>query len=134
MGLQIIDLALEVPELSPRELAARFTDEKQYFVSESSVDRLLKAHNLARRRTSSVTGPPHQPLADGLHLPQDHRLGIVRSGDVVTATFDLALSASGLDRITVVYRAGKLLDRDAAMQNRIDLIKKYGGFGGRGWT
>src|ERR1700722_4421872 len=33
---QIIGLALEVPELSPRELAVRFTDGKQYFVSESS--------------------------------------------------------------------------------------------------
>ena len=31
---QIIDLALEIPELSPRELAVRFTDEKRYFVSE----------------------------------------------------------------------------------------------------
>ena len=39
---QIIDLALELPELSPRELAVRFTDEKQYFVSEASVRRLLK--------------------------------------------------------------------------------------------
>ena len=43
---QIIDLALEVPELSSRGLAVRFTDEKQYFVSESSVYRLLKAHDL----------------------------------------------------------------------------------------
>src|SRR5471030_802644 len=43
---QIINLALEVPELSPRELAVRFTDEKQYFVSEASVYRLLKAHDL----------------------------------------------------------------------------------------
>jgi RNA-directed DNA polymerase len=43
---QIIDLALELPELSPRELAVRFTDEKQYFVSEASVYRLLKAHDL----------------------------------------------------------------------------------------
>jgi putative transposase len=43
---QIIDLALDVPELSPRELAVRFTDEWKYFVSESSVYRLLKAHNL----------------------------------------------------------------------------------------
>jgi transposase-like protein len=43
---QIIDLALEVPELSPRELAVRFTDEKKYFVSEASVYRLLKAHDL----------------------------------------------------------------------------------------
>ena len=43
---QIIDLALELPELSPRELAVRFTDEKKYFVSEASVYRLLKAHDL----------------------------------------------------------------------------------------
>jgi hypothetical protein len=34
---QIIDLALEQPELSPRELAVRFTDERRYFVSEASV-------------------------------------------------------------------------------------------------
>ena len=34
---QIIDLALELPELSPRELAVRFIDERKYFVSEASV-------------------------------------------------------------------------------------------------
>ena len=43
---QIIDLALDLPELSPRELAVRFIDEKRYFVSEASVYRLLKAHDL----------------------------------------------------------------------------------------
>src|SRR4051812_9913806 len=43
---QIIDLALDQPELSPRELAVRFTDERQYFVSEASVYRLLKAQDL----------------------------------------------------------------------------------------
>jgi putative transposase len=43
---QIVDLALEAPELSPRELAVRFTDTKSYFVSEASVYRLLKAHDL----------------------------------------------------------------------------------------
>ena len=43
---QIIALALEQPELSPRELAVRFTDERKYFVSEASVYRLLKAHDL----------------------------------------------------------------------------------------
>ena len=31
--------------MSPRELAVRFTDEKQYFVSEASVYRVLKAHD-----------------------------------------------------------------------------------------
>jgi len=43
---QIIELALERSELSPRELAVTFTDTKGYFVSEASVYRLLKAHDL----------------------------------------------------------------------------------------
>ena len=43
---QIVDLALDEPDLSPRELAVRFTDEKRYFVSEASVYRLLKSHDL----------------------------------------------------------------------------------------
>ena len=43
---QLIELALEQSELSPRELAVRFTDEKRYFVSEGTVYRLLKAHDL----------------------------------------------------------------------------------------
>jgi len=43
---QIVQLALDQPELSPRELAVRFTDTEGYFVSEASVYRLLKAHDL----------------------------------------------------------------------------------------
>jgi transposase-like protein len=43
---QIVQLALDEPELSPRELATRFTDTKIYFVSEASVYRLLKEHDL----------------------------------------------------------------------------------------
>ncbi len=43
---RIVRLALEEPELSPRELAVRFTDMERYFVSEASVYRLLKAHDL----------------------------------------------------------------------------------------
>jgi len=43
---KIVDLALEEPELSPRELAVAFTDTQSYFVSEASVYRLLKAHDL----------------------------------------------------------------------------------------
>lgn len=43
---RIVTMALEIPELSPRELATRFTDTEAYFVSESSVYRLLKAHDL----------------------------------------------------------------------------------------
>ena len=43
---QVLDMALDEPELSPRELAVRFTDTQSYFVSEASVYRLLKAHDL----------------------------------------------------------------------------------------
>jgi putative transposase len=43
---RIVQLALDEPALSPRELAVRFTDTEKYFVSEASVYRLLKAHDL----------------------------------------------------------------------------------------
>ena len=43
---QIVEMALEQTELSPRELAVRFTDKRCYFVSEATVYRLLKAHDL----------------------------------------------------------------------------------------
>jgi transposase InsO family protein len=43
---QVLDLALECTDLSPRELACRYTDEKRYFVSESSVYRILKVADL----------------------------------------------------------------------------------------
>jgi hypothetical protein len=40
--------------LSSRELAVRFTDTEGYFVSEASVYRLLKAHDLIASRTFIV--------------------------------------------------------------------------------
>jgi len=43
---QIVEMALDDGDLSPRELAVKFTDTKRYFVSEASVYRLLKARNL----------------------------------------------------------------------------------------
>jgi len=59
---QIIELALERSELSPRELAVTFTDTKGYFVSEASVYRLLKAHDL-------ITSPAYTVIkaADRFH-------------------------------------------------------------------
>ena len=41
-GDAIVDLALDKPELSPRELAVNYTDNQHYFVSESTVYQLLK--------------------------------------------------------------------------------------------
>ena len=43
---QVVETALEQTELSPRELACRMTDRERYFLSESSVYRILKAYDL----------------------------------------------------------------------------------------
>ena len=43
---QVVEFALEEPELTPRELAVKFTDTQKYFVSKSSVYRMLKALDL----------------------------------------------------------------------------------------
>jgi putative transposase len=48
----VVDFALEHEDLTPRELAVKYTDEKRYFVSESSVYRILSAEDL-------VTAPAH---------------------------------------------------------------------------
>ena len=42
----MVDFALEHPELSSRELAFKYVDEKKYFISESSVYRILKSRGL----------------------------------------------------------------------------------------
>jgi len=83
---QIIELALNEPELSPRELAVTFIDTKGYFVSESSVYRLLKAHDL-------ITSPAFTMKAED-----------------VTDTLTLALRASGCDSAKVVQRPRLLSD------------------------
>jgi len=61
---QVLDLALERTDLSPRELACRYTDEKRYFVSESSVYRMLKAADL-------ITSPAYvlMSASDAFHNP-----------------------------------------------------------------
>ncbi len=43
---RIVELALDEPDLSPREIAVTFTDRERSYVSESSVYRLLKAQDL----------------------------------------------------------------------------------------
>ena len=42
----MLDMVLARPELSPRELAVTLTNERYYFVSESSAYRLLRPHDL----------------------------------------------------------------------------------------
>ena len=42
----VVDIALNQPELTPRELAWHITDTHEYFISESSIYRILKTHDL----------------------------------------------------------------------------------------
>jgi putative transposase len=44
--VQVVELALEQPEKSPRELAYHIIDTWEYFVSETSVYRILKSYDL----------------------------------------------------------------------------------------
>jgi len=43
---QVVEVALDKPEMSCRELACHITDVKKWFISESSVYRILKVQNL----------------------------------------------------------------------------------------
>ena len=52
----VVEVALEHPELSSRELAHKITDEKGVFISESSVYRILKKRGL-------ITAPSHILIA-----------------------------------------------------------------------
>ena len=48
----LIEFALDHEDLTPRELSVKYTDEKRYFISESSAYRILKAEDL-------ITAPAH---------------------------------------------------------------------------
>src|ERR1700722_10912108 len=142
---QIVDLALDQPELSPRELAVRFTDEAEYFVSEASVYRLVKAHDLiaspayivikAAEEVKDKIMAPNQlwqtdfpylkitgwgwyylstVLDDFSRFIVAWKLCATMKAKDVTATLDLALFASGLDKMTVVHRPRLLSDNGAS--------------------
>lgn len=52
----VVEVALEAPELSSRELAHKITDEQGVFISESSVYRILK-------KSGFITAPSHILIA-----------------------------------------------------------------------
>ncbi len=63
---QVVQSALESPELSPRQLAWHLTDTQGYFISESSVYRILKACDL-------VTSPAYVVLSARDRFPHPTR-------------------------------------------------------------
>ncbi len=78
----LVRLALDEPELSPRELAVSFTDTERHYLLEASVYRILKAQDL------------------------------IASPDM--DTLELALEASGCDRLTVRHRPRLLSDNGSS--------------------
>ena len=150
---RIVEMALDEPELSPRELAAHFTDTQNYFVSEASVYRLLKAHDLitspafivikaADEFKDKTTAINQLWQTDFTYLKvigwgwfylstilDDFSRYIIAwklctsmTAEDVTATLDLALKASGLDRATVVHRP-RLLSDNGSSYISADLAK-----------
>ena len=57
----MVEVAREYPEKSCREVAFHITDKEGYFISESSVYRILKAHNL-------VTSPVYTVISAKNHF------------------------------------------------------------------
>jgi transposase InsO family protein len=142
---RIIRLALDEPALSPRELAVRFTDTAGYFVSEASVYRLLKAHDLiaspafivmkAADEFKDKTTAPNQlwqtdftylkvigwgwfylstVLDDFSRYIIAWKLCTTMKADDVTATLEMALDASGLDKAKVRHRPRLLSDNGSS--------------------
>src|SRR5262249_18431676 len=72
----IVNLALEEPDLSRRELAVNFTDTKGSFVSEATVYRLLKDHGL-------ITSPAFILMKAADRFANPTRLLLVLTTDLV---------------------------------------------------
>ena len=142
---RIIRLALDEPALSPRELAVRFTDTEGYFVSEASVYRLLKAHDLiaspafivmkAADEFKDKTTAPNQlwqtdftylkvigwgwfylstVLDDFSRYIIAWKLCTTMKAEDVTATLEMALDASGLDKAKILHRPRLLSDNGSS--------------------
>jgi putative transposase len=153
---RIIKMALDCPELSPRELAVRFTDTESYFVSEASVYRLLKAHDLiispafivlkAAEEFKDKTTAPNQlwqtdftylkvvgwgwfylssVLDDFSRYIIAWKLCATMRAEDVTATLELALKASGLNKTRIAHRP-RLLSDNGSSYISTDLAKWLG--------
>jgi putative transposase len=66
---QVVELALEHPDRSPRQIAWLFTDEKGYFISESSAYRILKSFDLVESPAFRVmsAAEKYQHLTKHIH-------------------------------------------------------------------
>ncbi len=136
---QIVALALEEPELSPRELAVRFTDLEKYprhghsdqwrfhgSISEASVYRLLKSHDLitspayvvikaADEFKDKTTATNQMWQTDFTYLKViGWKLCSNMRAEDVTDTLDIALAASGCDSARVLHKPRLLSDNGSS--------------------
>ena len=142
---QVVEFALEEPELTPRELAVKFTDTQKYFVSESSVYRMLKELDLitspafvvikaADEFYDKTTAINQLWQTDFTYLKvigwgwfylstilDDYsryiiawKLCTTMKASDVTATLELALQASGCDKVNVRHRPRLLSDNGSS--------------------
>lgn len=74
---RVRDVALEPPEFSPRELACRVTDREGWFVSESSVYRILRSYDL-------IPSPQHILISAGKKFQHPtHAVNELRQTDFI---------------------------------------------------
>ena len=111
---QIVDLALDQPELSPRELAVRFTDEEKYFVSEASVYRLLKAHDL-------IASPAYIVIK----AAEEFKDKTTAPNQLWQTDFTYLKITAGLGLVLSLHRARRLL----ALRCRLEALCDYEGAG-----
>ena len=117
---QVVQMALDHPELSPRELACHITDTEAYFISESSVYRILKAFDLitspafillkAADKFAHPTTRVNEQTSTGRHVPvinidfsEEESLVIEMipkgSGSENNSWLRMAIPAEGVDAI-----------------------------------
>jgi len=141
----VVELALEHPDRSPRQISWLFTDQNGYFISESSVFRILKRFDLVESpafRVLSAADKFKHPTQRVHELWQTDftylkvigwgwyylstvlddysryiiawKLCTTMKADDVTATLELALDASGLDKASVLHRPRLLSDNGSS--------------------
>jgi transposase InsO family protein len=112
----IIELALDKPALSPRELATRYTDQQAYFVSESTVYRLLKAQDLITSpayilmRASDQFQHPSKAVNELWQTDFTYFKIIDWGWYYLSTILDDALSFTGLDQVKVRHKPRLLSD------------------------
>jgi transposase InsO family protein len=115
---RVVEIALEHPEMSPRELACHITDKRKYYISESTVYRILKAHDL-------ITSPVYMVVTALDKFPQPTYLSTIlddysryilawrlcsgMAADDVKQTLEDAIQFTGIRDPKVVHRRLRLL-------------------------